>query len=191
MTGKIPPQLVKAHEERLERGELSRELVRIILEESPQPMTVLEIRKSFENVSGKLYDQTYIRRMLEELIDAGKVSTRHETDDERIFRAGGRIPRGKAGSYFWAPAGEVPARTEAVVVDGLLLDSENRGGRRKRKIRRASSKSSGPVAASRVQTDDVSRLIDMLVAERTKELQARIDELEKVLTGIKKATSNV
>ena len=187
-TNKLPAHLAGYHEMRIERAKMVSELIYDLLKESTQPLTALEVRKMVQQYTGHLYDTSYIRNILNAHIESGRVSTRMETEAERFMRAGNRSPRGIAGRYFWAPAGEVPARTEMMVVDGLILDSDNTYSSSKRRPKKR-AKTSGPARKITVQTDSISELIDVIVAERMKPMQARIDELEKVLTGIKSALS--
>lgn len=187
-----PAQLVPHLEKKIQVGRETRDLVEMILLDSTQPMTVIEIREKMKQL-GRRYDQAYIRMIVNELVAAGKISGRMETQNERFVRANHRAPRGNPGMLYFAPAGEVPARTEVSVVDGLILDSENRhaGGRRK-KLKKLKKQRQAPVlidSADRIDAGSISNLIEILVQERTEELRAKLKAAETTIAQIRKLIS--
>jgi hypothetical protein len=88
----------------------------------------------------------------------------------------------------------VPERKTPVLVPGCELLSKTApkiGYGVKQKAKKSKKKSSGLPKAEKMQTDDVSVLLEQLISSRTKDLQARVNELEKALTDVKKIISRV
>jgi hypothetical protein len=171
------------------------ELVFNVLEESRQPLSNMEITEVVSRIRGRAYDQTQIRLSVKQLLGAGRISGRKETDSERLVRSGGRVPSGNARSraaeLFWAPAGTVPTRTVAEAVPGVsLYDTSYTPAR---KIYKYKTKKHAE-AMNRVELVDVSTpapsnevidyLIEKMVEERTVNLQRQLDEANAKLAKL-------
>jgi hypothetical protein len=166
----------------------------------------MEITEVVSRVRGRAYDQTQIRLSVKQLIGAGRVSGRKETDAERLVRSGGRMPSGnvrsRAAELFWAPAGTVPTRTVTEAVPGVTLyDSSSTPARKiykKYKTKRDARKRndvelvdvSQPFTTPS-QNEIVDMLIEKIVAERTadlaQQLAAKEAELQKLKDFLKSA----
>lgn len=96
-------------------------MVNLVLEDTPQPLTAGEVQQYLERELNYVYEITTVRNALKELLDGKKISMRKESSDERQLRAGGSA-LGAHAMLYWAPAGEVPARTEREAVTGVLLE---------------------------------------------------------------------
>lgn len=96
-------------------------MVHLVLEDTTQPLTASEVQQYLERELNYVYEITTVRNALKELLDGKKISMRKETFEERHLRAGGSA-LGAHAQLYWAPAGEVPARTEREAVTGVLLE---------------------------------------------------------------------
>lgn len=168
--------LRKAHAAKIQQGALTRDLVVEIIERSNQPLVAAEVRALLKKRTGRLLDASYVTNVLRRLVADGRVSSREETPIEREIRRdgdgrGSHIP----ATYYWAPAGHVPARTLSTVQTGLA-QTETTTSRSKKKT--ASRKR--PVAASPVQTGSTSD-VDTITT-----LVLRIAQLEQQLAEIRK-----
>lgn len=152
--------------------------IQLTLLESTQPLSVLEIQTSIGTLTGRNVDNVSVRNALQRLQDAGLVSKRTETVEERLIRSAGRAPKGYQASLYWAKGKTVPARTVTEVVPGVKLEI---GGRRPGRTNKVKT-------AAKSQTADlqIERLIEIIVQERTAKLQARVAELEDRLAKIKR-----
>ena len=173
-----PPTIVKAPPIFIEN-------VRSILASQTQPLSVVEITELVSRAAKRSYDETYIRLALKQLIDAGKVSSRKETNEEQTIRAEGVAVRSMLASLFWSPAGIVPPRTVAEAVPGMTLYKPESFTARKT-YKYPSKKQRHTAAMAEVQLVDatpastssnavVDYLIEKMVTERTAELQAQLD----------------
>lgn len=151
--------------------------IQLTLLESSQPLSVLEIQTSIQTLTGRTVDNLSVRNALQRLQDAGLVSKRTETVEERLIRSAGVAPKGYQASLYWAKGKTVPARTVTEAVPGMTLkNSVRRPARGKKTKTAAKSKTSG---------SQITELIDIIVQERTAKLQARVAELEDRLAKIK------
>ena len=173
-----PPTIVKAPPIFIEN-------VRSLLASQTQPLSVVEITELVSRAAKRSYDETYIRLALKQLIDAGKVSSRKETNEERNIRAEGVAVRSMLASLFWSPAGIVPPRTVAEAVPGMTLYKPESFIARKT-YKYPSKKQRHTAAMAEVQLVDVTPvpansnavvdyLIEKMVAERTAEIQSQLD----------------
>lgn len=188
MTRQIPTQLLPFIEARRTIGSSVRQGVKMVLDDAQQPLTVLEINRSTEQLLERHVDQSHIRLVLQEFQTSGLVSTRTETVEERLFRAKGKPPRGYLATFYWTHGTRVPARTVAEVVPGVTLETKPKAQRksgRPKGSKNKPKKSSGLVGTSNVATVEVSALIDEIDRLRTLELQLQISILEKRLAAIK------
>jgi len=190
----LPDKLRTRIEELRKDHALLLDLIALSLEEATQPLTVTEITELIEQKLNKQIDPNTVRVYLHELQTAGRVSSRTETSQERVIRAGGQKARALHAKLWWAPAGEVPERTITEAVPGVLLvDVSGRptGPRRKKEepvelvdVSEISSKN--PV---------IDYLIEKIVAERTSSLQEELaatkSELERLQRKIRSLVGEV
>lgn len=169
--------LRKAHAAKIQQGSMTRDLIVEIIEKSSQPLVASEVRALLKKRSGRLLDASYITNVLRALVVDGRVSAREETPLEReIRRAGDGRGSHISATYYWAPTGQVPARTMSTVQTGLTQTdtTTSRRGRKKTVSRKR------PVATSSVQTGSTPE------AETIKTLVLRIAQLEQQLAEIRK-----
>lgn len=181
----IPDKLRTRIEELRKDHALLLDLIALSLEENTQPLTVIEVTALIEQKLNKRIDPNTVRVYLQELHTAGRVSSRTETSQERVVRAGGQKARALHAKLWWAPAGEVPERTITEAVPGVLLvDVSGRptGPRRKKEepvelvdVSEISSKN--PV---------IDYLIEKIVAERTSSIQEELDTTKAELARLQK-----
>ena len=167
------------------------ELVFNILEESRQPLSNMEITEVVSRIRGRAYDQTQIRLSVKQLLGAGRISGRKETEAERLIRSGGRAPSGnvrsRAAELFWAPAGEVPKRTVTEAIPGVTLYDSNSTPARKiykyktKRHAQAMEVIDTPTAPS---NEVIDYLIEKMVEERTVNLQRQLDEANAKLAKL-------
>ena len=173
-----PPTIIKA-------PPIFIEIVRSILAQQTQPLSVIEVTELVSRETKRSYDETYIRLALKQLSDAGQVSSRKETNEERNIRAEGTAVRSMLATLFWSPAGVVPPRTVAEAVPGMTLYKPESFTARKT-YKYPSKKQRHTAAMAKVQLVDVTPaptnsnsvvdyLIEKMVAERTADIQSKLD----------------
>ena len=192
MTKQIPTQLRPFIEARRKIGSSVRQGVKMVLDDAKQPLTVLEINRSAEQLLERPIDPSHIRLVLQELQTSGLVSTRVETVEERLLLAHGKASRGYLATFYWTHGKRVPARTVTEAIPGVSLEHSSKMAKRaKGKVGRPKGsknkpkKTSGLVATSKGVSVEDSSLIDEIVRLRTLELQAQISILETKLAAIK------
>ena len=158
-----------------------------VLTHSTQPLSVIEIAEAASRHAGRAFGEMHVRTELKDLLAKRLLYGRKQTREGQLVRAdGGRMPNVPA-TLYWAPAGPVPARTVAEAVPGVKLYSET--GTPARKIYKyPSTKHTRSLPAVEVELVDVTPvptssssnsvvdyLIEKMVAERTAEIQAKLD----------------
>jgi hypothetical protein len=148
------------------------------IEKIGQPLTLNELAALDTKVTGRRVTGGTVIKIADRLVAAGLLATRPETADERILRGGGRAVRGRTGMYYVSTSKPKARRTAMIAVDGYRLGQPAKA----RKKSATSKKNPGLPKAQKMQTGtDISEII----SRRIDELQARIDELQKMQTGIK------
>ena len=197
----VPPQFRSAVLNTQRQKQTFIQLLNEILIKQTQPLSVIEIAELASREAGRAYDATYIRLSLNQLVDAGRVSYRKETSNERTVRENGKVSRGLSASLYWAPAGPVPPRTVAEAVPGVTL-GQNDTGKVYRKVYKYSQKYKRKAEAhlhqelvefNSVVTDlntananpVIDYLIEKMVQDRTLELQAKLDASEAELARLR------
>lgn len=171
------PEKLRNHIEQVKSDKvLLVDLIAIILEESTQPLTTIEIAKLIETKLGKTLDVNQVRLYLTELNKQGRVSNRAETQKERVVRANGLKVRALQAILWWAPAGEVPERTITEAVPGIILTdtSGRKPGVRNSKNRNIVKQESIHSNDESLKSPVIDYLIEKLVAERTSSLQEEL-----------------
>lgn len=164
-----------------------------------QPLTAAEVQAAIRKMTGHVYDISYTGTALSEAVRYGTVVCRLETMDERVMRAGGRTPRGSLARMYWLAAkGEIPARTEAVAVDGIKLDTSGVSGawaKRNAKPKKRVAKRKPYVApkakakaSASAPVNDANAILDAIIGQRVAALTAEIADLRDKLNAIAKIT---
>lgn len=173
-------------------------LLHELLLDQAQPLTVPEIRElAIQAGLSAGYDKfeiALVRQFVNQLVADGLLSTRTETDAERLVRSNGKQTSGLNAALYSA-AEPVPARTQHVAVEGVRLHTVDERRPKARKRGRPKGSKNRPKAAPltaarlterfeeaglptqpRVSADasTIELLIQKLVAERTADLTARL-----------------
>ena len=185
------PEKLRSHIEQLQKDhELLLDLVALILEESEQPLTVIEITRLIEIKLNKTIDSNSVRVYLQKLCDANRVSCRIETSQERSVRAAGSKVRALHATLWWAPAGEVPERTITEAVPGIILsDKSGRqpGSKNKKSVELVEVVSEEQISKNPV----IDYLIDKIVSERTSSLQEELAATKQELERLQRKIRNL
>lgn len=185
----LPQKLREIVERRTEEHNTLVDLMLLLLEESTQPMTVVEIAALIEQKLGKRVDSNLARIYLQQLEKQGKVSRRVETSDERKIRANGSKVRALHAQLWWAPAGEVPARTITEAVPGIILTDESgrkAGTPNKKKQKDEEVLVDNTMPSSSTSTNPViDYLVNKLVEERTRLIVEELNETKEELNRLR------
>ena len=167
------------------------DLIAIIIEESTQPLTTIEITKLIETKLGKTLDVNQVRLYLVELNKQGRVSSRAETQKERVVRANGLKVRALQAMLWWAPAGEVPERTITEAVPGIIL-TDTSG--RKPGVRNSKNRKIVKQEITQSASENIGLMIlaiEKLVAERTSSLQEELAATKAELELLQRKIRNL
>lgn len=152
--------------------------VEIVLLESDFPLTVDEILFALRSENVQVSDWT-LRLDLSDLIEAGHISVRQETDDERVLRNGSTA--GRYAQLYWHGE-DVPTRTVGKLFSDFAQAASTPG--KTPMHLRAHTPGSSWVWEADPRMEKVLELIDEMVEERTasmaQELQAARAELEEL-----------
>lgn len=169
-----------------------KDFVLLALDDQTQPLTVAELTIFVNRELGRNYDKSTIRLIMNELVKEKRAVVRTETIAERALRSEGRsVPGTPSAIYFSSLAGvqTPPPRTVAVVVPGSELRSTfGRRPKAKKRGRPLGSKNRPTIQLPLAAGDTASTvelLIEQLVVERTRELQAKLDEANAKLAKLK------
>lgn len=176
------------------------ELLEMAIYDFEQPITIPELAQYIKNEVGTDYPLHRFRYSLDQLTATGKILTRIETSDERALRADGAATGSKHASYFYrGDKVEVPARTVAHIVEGFKLYDLRQNPGMKGKSKASATKlrpqptdadiQRHPAATKPRNNEALDFLIEKLVAERTKDLQAQLDAANEKLAQFKKLLS--
>ena len=188
------PEKLRRHIEQAKSDKvLLVDLIAIILEESTQPLTTIEITKLIETKLGKSLDVNQVRLYLLELNKQGRISNRAETQKERVVRANGLKVRALQAILWWAPAGEVPERTITEAVPGIILTDTSgrkpgvRNSKNRKIIKQEITQSNEELSKSPV----IDYLIEKLVTERTSSLQEELAATKAELELLQRKIRNL
>ncbi len=188
------PEKLRNHIEQVKSDKvLLVDLIAIILEESTQPLTTIEIAKLIETKLGKTLDVNQVRLYLTELNKQGRVSNRAETQKERVVRANGLKVRALQAILWWAPAGEVPERTITEAVPGIILTDTSgrkpgvRNSKNRNIVKQEITQSNEELSKSPV----IDYLIEKLVTERTSSLQEELAATKAELELLQRKIRNL
>jgi len=176
----------------------AQDAIYMVLEDTKQPMAVRELLAEVERLTGRQHDEAWFRGALYQMIDAGLVARRVETDAERKLRAGGRDARGY-NAMLYSLGTSVPAREDSSIVDGVPLVDTGIYGKRpktyKKKARPAITPATQTVSTSGLAkkpdalTDAILNLVRVISEESRSELITRVERLERKIEAISDALS--
>lgn len=169
------------------------DIILVALEELQQPVSTQEMQH-YLKVEGGLDLKDYrVKYALDQLVEAGKARMHTESDKERKLRANG-VPVTPKPAQLFNSGHLLKERTVAVVVPGYsIFDPRTLAGR----PRKAKVSVTKPIGAPDIdrsipsvdQGSAIDFLIEKLVAERTKEIQKKLDEAEAKLAEFRKLLS--
>jgi hypothetical protein len=172
-----------------------RNLVVATVYEYDEPLSVVEVAAHINNTLGTDFSEPNVRYNLDIHVKEGDVLMRQERLEERLLRANGIKPTmNKLAQLFFRKGIGIPFRTTVELVPGVIL----KGPSSPRAPKSTSTKSFNPKATSAQvlgtprPSSDVAALdflIEKLVAERTAELQKKLDEANEKLAQFKKLLS--
>jgi len=172
------------------------DIIHVALEELYEPVSTQEMQTYIKN-EGDIDVKDYrVKYALDQLVSAGKASVHLEDENERRLRANG-VPVTPKPAYLFNSGPMVRRRNVAVVVDGYsIFDPRTLAGKPKpRKNTKAKPVDvTKPIGAPNIQrTSDqgsaIDYLIEKIVAERTRDLQAQLDEANAKLAQFRKLLS--
>ena len=167
------------------------DIIHVALEELQQPVSTQEMQMYLKNEASIEIVDHRVKYALEQLVLAHKIAVHLESPDERKLRANGANTSPKPAYLF--NSGPTPrTRTVAAVVEGYKLfdvgaGAKSRAGRPRKKIE--VTKPIGAPDINRSQDSAIDYLIEKIVAERTKDLQAQLNEANAKLAQFKKLLS--
>lgn len=176
-----------------------RKLVLATVYEYSEPLSVLEVTAHINNTfAGVLtYSDALVRYNLEALLKEGDILMRQESPEERLLRANGtNVTMNKPAHLFFRKGIGIPYRKTAELVPGVTLKGP--GSHAGRRPKSPSTKPFNPKATAEEvlgtprPSADMAALdfmIEKLVAERTAELQKKLDEANAKLAEFKKLLS--
>ena len=172
-----------------------RELVVATVYEYDEPLSVVEVTAHINNTLGTSFSEPNVRYNLDAHVKEGDVLMRQERLEERMLRANGVKPTlNKLAAFFFRKGIGIPFRTTVELVPGVIL----KGPSSPRAPKSSSKKPFNPKATTEQAlgtprpSSDVAALdflIEKLVAERTADLQKKLDEANEKLAQFKKLLS--
>lgn len=167
------------------------DIIQVALEELQQPVSTQEMQMYLKNEANIDLVDHRVKYALEQLVLAHKIAVHLESPDERKLRANGANTSPKPAYLF--NSGPTPrTRTVAAVVEGYKLfdvgaGAKSRAGRPRKNVAK-------PIGAPDIdrtseQGSAIDYLIEKIVAERTKDLQAQLNEANAKLAQFRKLLS--
>ena len=167
------------------------DIIQVALEELQQPVSTQEMMMYLKNEANIDLVDHRVKYALEQLVLAHKIAVHLESPDERKLRANGANTSPKPAYLF--NSGSAPrTRTVASVVAGYKLFDVGAGAKsRAGRPRKSAAKPIGAPDIDRTsnQGSAIDYLIEKIVAERTKDLQAQLNEANAKLAQFKKLLS--
>ena len=167
------------------------DIIQVALEELQQPVSTQEMMMYLKNEANIDLVDHRVKYALEQLVLAHKIAVHLETPAERKLRANGANTSPKPAYLF--NSGSAPRTlTVASVVAGYKLFDVGAGAKsRAGRPRKSAAKPIGAPDIDRTsnQGSAIDYLIEKIVAERTKDLQAQLNEANAKLAQFKKLLS--
>lgn len=176
--------LADRHDEQLNL----QDIIQVALEELHEPVSTQEMQHYLKAEANIDLVDYRIKYALDQLVSARKATSHIETKQEREIRANG-VPVTPKPAYLFNSGSAPRLRKTAVIVDGYsIFDPRTLAGKPKSRKIKVEAK---PVAAAPgvPTTAAIDYLIEKLVADRTRELQAKLDAAEATIDKFKKLLS--
>ena len=172
-----------------------RDLALAAVYEYDEPMSVVEVTAHINNTLGTDFNEPLVRYNLDVHVKEGDILVRKEQEQERLLRADGIKPTmNKLAFMFFRKGIGIPFRTTVELVPGVIL----KGPSSPRAPKSTSTKAFNPKATAeqvlgtpRPSSENAALdfLIEKLVAERTADIQKKLDDANEKLAQFKKLLS--
>jgi hypothetical protein len=185
--------LAERHSEQLNL----QDIILVALEELQQPVSTLEMQRYLKDEGNIDIINHRVKYALDQLVAAQKASAHLESVEERKLRADGAHVTSKSAYLFNSGSSPRP-RTVAKVVAGYRIFDVAEGARaragRPRKVKVSVTKPIGAPDMQRTQPSvdqgsAIDYLIEKIVSERTRDLQAQLNEANAKLAQFRKLLS--
>lgn len=190
-TRQLPEKLQQHLEMKQREAANFRHMVTVALSDIGHPVSVPEITSYLKDALGEQFTTERVRFALNALMEQGRVFSRQETPEERAIRfEDGRKPMALPANLY-SLENPVPARTQPAI--GELLTGPTKKRRKKRKAQPARTPAAAtPTTQERLHTtaEAIDYLVEKIVAERTRELQAELNEANLKLMKLKGLLDN-
>lgn len=169
------------------------DLILVALEEIHQPVSTGEMQAYLRAEGGIDIKDYRVKYALDQLVTSGKAAMHLEDEAERTLRANG-VPTTPRPAHLYNSGSAPRHRTVAVVVEGYsLFDPRTLKGRPKKKTaakaKAVATRQAAPTPPVTEQANAIDYLIEKIVAERTRDLQAQLDEANQKLEQFRKLLS--
>jgi hypothetical protein len=170
------------------------DIILVALEELQQPVSTLEMQQYLKDEGNIEIVSHRVKYALDQLVASRKASAHLESVEERKLRADGAHVTSKSAYLFNSGPAPRP-RTVAQVVAGYRIfdvaeGAKSRAGKpRKAKVNTTKPIGAPDVSRSPLQGEAIDYLIEKIVSERTRDLQAQLNEANAKLAQFKKLLS--
>jgi hypothetical protein len=192
---KLSPGLATFIEERVFNSLLFREEIQNILKKQSQPLTIPEIKALVSKETGRNVDKMTMYTHVKELINEGNLISRVETVEERVLRAKNRVTTGKFATLYITPrtwSQDVPARTVAEAVPGVVLSStSDRRPRKPKAKKRGRPIGSKNKTKTEAKTDNLHDLVAQVVKAHQTSISQELEETKGKLELVTKTLSEL
>lgn len=162
------------------------DIILVALEELQEPVSTQEMQHYLKTEANIDLIDYRVKYALEQLVAARKAVSHLETGTERTTRLNG-IPATSKRALLYNSGVTARVRKTAVIVDGYQIFDPRSLADRPRKAKAVVTPT--PTTTAVPSTAAIDYLIEKLVAERTKELQAKLDVAEAKIAQFKKLLS--
>lgn len=164
----------RANEGARQKGQMTRDTVYGIIADASMPLTINEINSLYKGLRGKTLSREYLRMVLDAFVESKQLFSRSETKAERELRGSSR----GADALLFYTAGTRATRTKLPKVPFKITVANSSSAARSKSKKKAQAK-------KKKSTPSANDVINILLADRTKHLEARIARLETKLSRIK------
>lgn len=170
------------------------DIILVALEELQQPVSTLEMQQYLKDEGSIDIINHRVKYALDQLVASRKASAHLESVEERKLRADGAHVTSKSAYLFNSGPTPRPRTVVQVVAGYRIFDVAEGAKSRAGKPRKAKVNTTKPIGApdvsrSPLQGEAIDYLIEKIVSERTKDLQAQLNEANAKLAQFKKLLS--
>ena len=170
------------------------DIILVALEELQQPVSTLEMQRYLKDEGNIEIVSHRVKYALDQLVASRKVSSHLESVEERKLRADGAHVTSKSAYLFNSGPTPRPRTVVQVVAGYRIFDVAEGAKSRAGRPRKSPSKPIGAPdiqrsAPTSISGEAIDYLIEKIVSERTKDLQAQLNEANAKLAQFKKLLS--